>query len=569
MEGRTANLAAQLARRFTMWSRQGTGSAMTLLVAILGLVWFALAAWGTLLLEGQEGQPRLRLLADALYAPFTLLAPDPEYVKGGEWPWQWEVGRIAGFVLTIVGVIKIFQRWLGPAMARQLVRFQAQGHKVLVGTDGSADALAMATSGGGTAVVLVDSSLDPTASRADLLAYAGVVHVRGADLSDSLLRGAAVKRSASVTAWGARDVDSLALALELQRTLTHCKEIGVRISSPVTQRALRFAPDLLAGRKLCRLRPVSQVGTACRLALSGSGLVAEAKAGGQRRVHVRLVGGGPALEWAAELVLRHNWSIQLGPPAVTIEPRGADWTIWWDMQETFREHAQTVFEPEWLPTLEMAGAGHAGGEATRYLVDTGDDEATLATGFQIAALLKQRGSDASVQLLLHESGLVTEYLDSTELPFAAPILTDRPRSLVEILERREDRQAAQLHLDYVHSRSEEGLPLDRDWQELAESFVQANRAAADHRSIKLWDLAAAGGMTDFAAKGAGADLTERLAAVEHRRWCADRLLDGWIPGVRDDARCMHPSLVPWDKLSEPEREKDREQVRMLAENGLE
>ena len=54
---------------------------------------------------------------------------------------------------------------------------------------------------------------------------------------------------------------------------------------------------------------------------------------------------------------------------------------------------------------------------------------------------------------------------------------------------------------------------------------------------------------------------ERLARIEHRRWIAERIAQGWRRSEhRDDARFLHPSLVPYDALSEEEREKDRAQV---------
>lgn len=54
------------------------------------------------------------------------------------------------------------------------------------------------------------------------------------------------------------------------------------------------------------------------------------------------------------------------------------------------------------------------------------------------------------------------------------------------------------------------------------------------------------------------ELTERLARHAHDVWQRQRLADGWRPGpVRDDARRTHPSLVPYDDLSDAERQYDR------------
>jgi hypothetical protein len=59
----------------------------------------------------------------------------------------------------------------------------------------------------------------------------------------------------------------------------------------------------------------------------------------------------------------------------------------------------------------------------------------------------------------------------------------------------------------------------------------------------------------------GDDL-ERLAQMEHERWMRSKLDAGWRYAAENDrARKLHRDLVPWDKLPEEEREKDRDMVR--------
>jgi hypothetical protein len=53
-------------------------------------------------------------------------------------------------------------------------------------------------------------------------------------------------------------------------------------------------------------------------------------------------------------------------------------------------------------------------------------------------------------------------------------------------------------------------------------------------------------------------LTEVLARNTHDTWARGRLADGWRNGPRrDDASKEHPGLVPYDELSESEKEYDR------------
>jgi len=62
------------------------------------------------------------------------------------------------------------------------------------------------------------------------------------------------------------------------------------------------------------------------------------------------------------------------------------------------------------------------------------------------------------------------------------------------------------------------------------------------------------------------DETEHLSRIEHERWMNEKREDGWRYGEqRDDAQKSHPSLVPYDALSEPEKEKDRDTIRQIPE----
>lgn len=57
---------------------------------------------------------------------------------------------------------------------------------------------------------------------------------------------------------------------------------------------------------------------------------------------------------------------------------------------------------------------------------------------------------------------------------------------------------------------------------------------------------------------------EKMAELEHERWCAEKESLGWeYAPVRNDAEMKHDCLLPWDKLDEKTKEIDREAVRNL------
>jgi hypothetical protein len=57
---------------------------------------------------------------------------------------------------------------------------------------------------------------------------------------------------------------------------------------------------------------------------------------------------------------------------------------------------------------------------------------------------------------------------------------------------------------------------------------------------------------------------ETLAEMEHERWMHEKITNGWSYGSeRNDEKRIHPSIVPYEQLSESEKEKDRDTVRNI------
>jgi hypothetical protein len=118
-------------------------------------------------------------------------------------------------------------------------------------------------------------------------------------------------------------------------------------------------------------------------------------------------------------------------------------------------------------------------------------------------------------------------------------------------------------------------PALAEWDELPEHLRESNRAQAAHIFEKLraigCEVRDAEG--DVEPVRFTDDEVELLAELEHDRWTAERLTDGWQPGARDVLAKTSPYLVGWNELPEEVREWDREPVRriprLLADVGLE
>ena len=154
--------------------------------------------------------------------------------------------------------------------------------------------------------------------------------------------------------------------------------------------------------------------------------------------------------------------------------------------------------------------------------------------------------------------------------------------ILDLLSRRADELATRIHDTYCIRFGASG-PAGVPWAALPETYRRANRRAADHLPVKLWTigLREAGGSADpfsvdphshgsvvapCAESTAEDALLRRLSRIEHDRWNAERRLDGWRFGeVRDDARRIHPKLIPFDdpRFTDEDIEKDADQVRFL------
>ena len=66
-----------------------------------------------------------------------------------------------------------------------------------------------------------------------------------------------------------------------------------------------------------------------------------------------------------------------------------------------------------------------------------------------------------------------------------------------------------------------------------------------------------------------AELIERLAANVHEVWAKKRVEDGWRYGPsRNDDLKTHPGLVPYESLSESEKDYDKVMVEQVVRGAI-
>lgn len=130
--------------------------------------------------------------------------------------------------------------------------------------------------------------------------------------------------------------------------------------------------------------------------------------------------------------------------------------------------------------------------------------------------------------------------------------------------------AKKLNLRYAHlysGISENEKNKDSQWLKLDTFTRYSNISAANFYDVCMHILE-------------GNELTEErlvfLGELEHIRWCRYHYLNNWQYGIpnngknKDSQNRIHSLLVSYDQLAEPEKEKDRENIRILTalQNGV-
>lgn len=130
--------------------------------------------------------------------------------------------------------------------------------------------------------------------------------------------------------------------------------------------------------------------------------------------------------------------------------------------------------------------------------------------------------------------------------------------------------AKKLNLHYAHlygGVEENSENMELEWGKLDGFTRYSNVSAADYHKIRVHMMKIDGWSMD--AAGLSQKQMELLAELEHIRWCRYHQFHNWrmgIPknGARKDATLrIHKDLIPYDELTEEEKKKDKDNIRML------
>jgi hypothetical protein len=214
-----------------------------------------------------------------------------------------------------------------------------------------------------------------------------------------------------------------------------------------------------------------------------------------------------------------------------------------------------------------------------------DDPLGLYTGLSLLQHLRQEEIPILVRLV-EEGGLARLLGRRGEANVFGNLqafgLLDRTCTPSLVLGGTHEVLARAIHEEYVRQQEAQGEtsetnPFVIPWEALPEEKKESNRRQVDHIGANLkqagcgiaplsdWDAAS----FQFTP-----DEVERLARFEHERWCNELRDQGWFraEGPKNPEAKTHPSLVPWEELPEPAKEKNHNAVRklppLLARVGL-
>lgn len=494
--------------------------------------------------------------------------------QGGPYPAALAVAR---FMAPCVSVYTVIELWVAFSAGRinsaRLRRYR--GHAVVCGSTRMAEVLAQRLKESGRRVVVVDAQPVENAPAGRVtgdprlpqslkdagVERAAVVYIclqdshRNVDVADSVERLRAGRSTPARIHALVTDLD-LCLALKARRWST----VG-----PDVLHLDFFTPDELAAQRVVRQDEEAFADGPPQLAIVGTGAF----------------GRSVLVETARQWLVRGKQP-QTPLAAVLVGPdarQAADLLI---ARYPFLENVCSL--RAWTGTLEqlLSERSRAGAPRLRRLYLCQEDEGE-ALKSALNAVAHLRSAVGSVVVRLDRmSGIAKTFERERRGNALFDALGGRLR-VVDVAEEACDPAvigfdlveglARTGHQRYLLERLADGAamgsaPAMGSWEQLSEGLRISNRAQIMDIGGKLAMI----GCTLVPRPAPDQDFCYRqteievLARREHERWSTERVGDGWRYGDRrDDAGKRHPDLVPWTRLSEPSREKDREAVRVLPE----
>ncbi|WP_088183048.1 RyR domain-containing protein [Sphingobium sp. Z007] len=534
---------------------------------------FLLGTWGFAQAYAQAGIAST-VIQDAMRALRLIVGSFPQVLEGRDLPLALNIARWALPLLTFWSTAALAWEQLRNPLRLALIR--ARGEHLVIAGDESGGLAAQAARGAladGRRVLLwpqdrrmtwIADALEAGAaeveqgvaqeSAADLaLDKARAVLLLSREARGNIALASAVLAQVSSVRPAGDPVDIILRVddLDLRRSVEQRFEHGDRRTARVRLAAL---PDI-AARQLALARPIDGF---CRAGQAGRGVLVIGFTPLVERYVLRILAGGHYRDGGKPAFALHMADAAQGDAAFRARNPGAD-------ALSPLRFVEARPDPARIGALIDAHVA-ASGEPAAILIDLDDDDRALAVALAVDARYRAAALPAP-PIHVRMAGAHDHRIGAGIFPFGSLSDLADPDML---LQDRHDALARSIHDFYLEGRFADGERIGarasmQEWEDLPESFRDDNRLVADCYSLKLRDIGARLVEGNGPSLSLTPDELEELSRAEHDRWMAAKLVQGWTHGpARDDARRLHPDIVPYDALSEAIKDLDREQVRIMA-----
>lgn len=493
-------------------------------------------------------------------------------------PWQLDVARLLlPLVFFGFGIQAIYA-----GVRSDVLRWRARkwtGHVVLGDVGDSAEALGKALLADGHRVVGIDPG--GTSKVSGSLQDRGLVVVRGKGTDPRSLAAAGVAGARAIVALGGtagRNLEVLLAAQDLVRDREADPLLGIAdVEDPIVLSGLQEMSRPVVDSRAIRSRLFSGPDAIARDLWARWPLEQEAILWGHPEIHLVLVGLGAVGSQIALRLARLGFAPGIERRRLTVVDRDAR------VVAAFRRHHpwfESLCELEVVEADATEGIGLAledanlGPRTAGVAVCVADDDLALRIGFDLVEVVAARRIAVPIWVrMAHHAQLAGALGGRTMLELGGGAIEffgalERLWTPSTVLDETQDLLARAVHEHYLENWGASSTsPAAVPWAALAELYKTSSRLQADHLPTKLRAIGARAVATATPDPRPLDDgELEVLARLEHDRWVADRVSAGWTRGPRiDPARREHPSLIPFDDLSQEEQDKDRTAVAAIPD----
>ncbi len=548
---------------------------------------FILIAIFSVLVLGMVGQYRLD--ADqffdsslhALYQVVMLFVLEGEWTLGQPIPWELEVARVLAPMVTIGGVIIVITQDAWIRLSNLLIQLW-DGHVVVVGLGEKGFQFARSCKQQHRVVVIEKDETNPRIERA----RAEGIHVLVGDaLDDRNLRAAMVKRARHVVTFCGNDGTSVEISLRIRDLLARLNantamRIHLHVNSTRVSSRLEGYSKFYHDRQGAEVSFFSVHDLNARILLRKYPPDVFANVQGQQQVHFAIYNFGHFAEHILTEAVRICHFLNGKPLRFTIFDVDAKQRV----ASLLKGHPGLTqlcdIEYVDLPTLSELELDHVSDallqSVTEHVICKSSDEENLELALMLRTILLSRpGCNAPINLRMQHASGLAKLLEAEgndpEVPDGIyPFgMLDEVLDYDNILSDRLDTLAQAMHEDYLARR--QGVSSDarlysglNEWINLAEPVRKSNRLQADHLHAKLRAIRCSLGRGSPNGFEFTHDEAEYLARIEHARWRANKVYEGWREGSeRIEGAKINPMSVRWEQLDPGEREQQVEAIKRL------